>query len=197
MLLNTKLPDPKYLVVIVQNGGDSVANVSLSMGRNIGDIEVAKHTNTKINISVTKDASTELTLNTGKGLCVLHMGTIVPEGGVFVRLPSYEKILTPVNGAYFLIVAVLIFGVTWACCKFRKKRQDNGVPYQELEMALPESASASNVEGAEGWDQDWDDNWDEEVAVKSPGRTHAGSISANGLTARSSNRDGWENDWDD
>ncbi|XP_028764552.1 uncharacterized protein LOC114722643 [Neltuma alba] len=189
--------ESKYVVVIVQNGGDSIVKVKFFMEGNIGgDIEVAEHQSKKINVSVTSSETTKLALNAGKGECVLHLGTPVPEEGIFFRLPSYEKVLTPVNGAYFLIVAVLIFGGTWACCKFRKKRHD-GVPYQELEMALPESVSATNVEIGEGWDQDWDDNWDEDVAVKSPGRPHAGSISANGLTARSSNRDGWENDWDD
>ncbi|XP_054780833.1 uncharacterized protein LOC129288340 [Prosopis cineraria] len=188
--------ESKYVVIIVQNGGDSTVKVKLLMESSIADIEVSEHRNKKINVSVTSSEITKLTLNAGKGECVLHLGTPVPEEGIFFRLPSYEKVLTPINGAYFLIVAVLIFGGTWACCKFRKKQHD-GVPYQELEMALPESVSATNVEIAEGWDQDWDDNWDEDVAVKSPGRPHAGSISANGLTARSSNKDGWENNWDD
>lgn len=127
---------------------------------------------------------------------MLHMGTLVPKWDSFVRLPSYDQILTPVNGAYFLILTVLLFGGTWACCKCRKKRHDE-VPYQELEMAMPESVSATNMESAEGWDQGWDDDWDDNVAVKSPATHHAGSISANGLTARSSNKDGWEINWDD
>ena len=119
----------------------------------------------------------------------------IPEENFILRLPSYDKLLTPVNGAYFLILMVLVFGGTWVCCACRKKHR-NEVPYQELEMALPESASATNVESAEGWDQDWDDDWDVNVAVKSPAAL-AGSISANGLTSRSSNKDGWENNWDD
>ncbi|KAJ1384219.1 hypothetical protein SESBI_42722 [Sesbania bispinosa] len=150
----------------------------------------------QINITRPSSESTQLTLNAGKGDCVLHMVTHVPKGSFFLRLPSYDKILTPVNGAYFLIFNVLVFGGIWACCVFRKKRHDE-VPYQELEMALPESVSATNVESAEGWDQGWDDDWDDDVAVKSPAVRHAGSISANGLTARSSNKDGWENNWDD
>ena len=126
---------------------------------------------------------------------MLHMVSNIPDENFILRLPSYDKILTPVNGAYFLILMVLVFGGTWACCACRKKHR-NEVPYQELEMALPESASATNVESAEGWDQDWDDDWDVNVAVKSPAAL-AGSISANGLTSRSSNKDGWENNWDD
>ncbi|XP_016652849.1 PREDICTED: protein TonB isoform X2 [Prunus mume] len=94
---------------------------------------------------------------------------------------------------------LLIFGGTWAFCKVRKRKQrtGGGVPYQELEMGLPESVSATAVETAEGWDQGWDDDWDGDNAVKSPGAHLVGSISANGLTSRSANKDGWENDWDD
>ncbi|KAK4253402.1 hypothetical protein QN277_010719 [Acacia crassicarpa] len=187
--------EPKYVVVIVQNGGDSNITVNLKE-RNIEDIKIAEHQNKKINVSVSSSEISQLTLIAGNTECVVHWSTPVPEEGIFLHFPSYGKFLTPVNGAYFLIVAVVIFGGTWGFCKLRKKRH-HGVPYQELEMALPESVSATNVEVAEGWDQDWDDNWDEDVAVKSLGRAHAGSISANGLTARSSNRDGWENNWDD
>lgn len=64
-------------------------------------------------------------------------------------------------------------------------------------MGLPESVSAMNVETAEGWDEGWDDDWDENNAVKSPGASRIGSISANGLTSRSPNRDGWEHDWNE
>ncbi|KAI9074887.1 hypothetical protein K1719_043116 [Acacia pycnantha] len=169
--------EPKYVVVIVQNGSDSIITVKLTE-RNIVDIEIAEHQNiaerqnVKINVSVSSSEITQLTLRAGQGKCELPLSTPVPEAGIFSHLPPYEKVLTPVNGAYFLIVAVVIFGGTLGFCKLRKKRHD-GVPYQELEMALPESVSATNVEVAEG------------------------SISANGLTARSSNRDGWENNWDD
>ncbi|KAK7827217.1 hypothetical protein CFP56_031314 [Quercus suber] len=148
-----------------------------------------------INISLTYDKSYKIILHTGTGECVLPV-TPPGEGNSIFILPSYDKLLTPVNGAYFLILTVLVFGGTWACCKFRKKNPHGGVPYQELEMGLPEeSVPAINVETAEGWDEGWDDDWDGDNAVKSPGGRHVGSISANGLTSRSSNKDGWENDW--
>lgn len=134
----------------------------------------------------------------GKDECVIHLHSIVSEEISFLRFPSYDKLVTPVNGAYFLILTALIFGGTWTCIKFsRRKRQGGGIPYQELEMALPESVSAADVETAEGWDQGWDDDWDDDSAVKSPGARHVGSISANGLTSRSLNKDGWEDNWDD
>lgn len=143
--------------------------------------------------------SNKIVLKAGKGECVLQMDPFVSEGNFFMRFPSYEKLVTPINGAYLLIVTVIIFGGMLAFClvRRRKQRTGGGVPYQELEMALPESASATEVVAAEGWDQGWDDDWDGDNAVKSPGGHLVGSISANGLTARSSNKDGWENNWDD
>lgn len=133
----------------------------------------------QINVPLTNDKNYKIILDTGHGECVLPV-TPPGEGNSIFNLPSYDKLLTPVNGAYFL------------------KSPHGGVPYQELEMGLPEeSVSAINVETAEGWDEGWDDDWDEDNAVKSPGGRHVGSISANGLTSRSSNKDGWENDWND
>lgn len=119
------------------------------------------------------------------------------KGDFLQQLPSYYKQLTPIYGAYLLFLIALIVGGTWACCKIRKRKRRDGVPYQELEMGVPESASAVNLEAAEGWDDGWDDDWDEDKAVRSPGGRHVGSISSSGLTARSSNKDGWGNDWDD
>ncbi|XP_068485662.1 uncharacterized protein [Phaseolus vulgaris] len=195
MLACILITDPKYLVVLLQNRGDDIIKVKLRLDfENLGDVEVDKSKTEKINITRSSSESTQLTLNAGKEDCVLHL-VHIPEDNFVFHLPSYDKVLTPVNGAYFLILMVLMFGATWVCCACRKKRQDE-IPYQELEMALPETASAANVGSAEGWDQDWDDDWDDNVAVKSPAPL-AASISANGLTSRSSNKDGWENTWDD
>ncbi|XP_041024072.1 uncharacterized protein LOC121264834 isoform X1 [Juglans microcarpa x Juglans regia] len=184
----------KELLVLVLNGGGSALKVNLTVESNSTMLDIPKHHTERTNISLTDDKSSKLILNAGNGVCELPVGP--PVGANFyVRLPSFHKLVTPVNGAYFLILTVLVFGGTWACCKLRKRRHPGGVPYQELEMGLPESVSATNVETAEGWDQGWDDDWDENNAVKSQGLV--GSISANGLTSRSSNRDGWENDWND
>lgn len=151
----------------------------------------------QINISLISSESAQLTLNAGKRDCVLHTGTLVPEEKMFPQLPSYNKIFTPLNGAYFLVLAVIIYGGIWTCCKLRNKKRHDGVAYQELEMAMPDSVQATGVDTSEGWDQGWDDDWNDDLAVMSPGRQHAGSISANGLTSRSSIRDGWENNWED
>ncbi|XP_024188827.1 uncharacterized protein LOC112193045 isoform X2 [Rosa chinensis] len=181
-------------VILVQNVRDSTLNGSLS-AEDTRDLVIPKHEYKKIKLNMGK--SNKIVLKAGNGECVLD--PFVSEGNFFMRFPSYEKLVTPINGAYFLIVTVLIFGGMWVCClvRRRKQRTGGGVPYQELEMALPESASATDVVTAEGWDQGWDDDWDGDNAVKSPGGHLVGSISANGLTARSLNKDGWENNWDD
>ncbi|WJX76867.1 hypothetical protein P8452_60240 [Trifolium repens] len=191
--------DSKSFVVLLHNRGDGTIKVKLRSDyeSNLGDVEVEKNKTEKVTIKRTRSESTDLTLDAGKGDCVLHTAIPIPEPSFFLRLPSYDKILTPVNGAYFLIFTVLVFGGIWGCCCMFKKKRHDEVQYQELEMALPESVSATNVESAEGWDQVWDDDWDDNVAVKSPAVRHAGSISANGLTSRSLNKDGWEDNWDD
>ncbi|KAE8099015.1 hypothetical protein FH972_017032 [Carpinus fangiana] len=182
----------KKLVILVENVGEITLKANLTIESQSGNpqLKVPKNLTEKISISLSNDQSSIIILNAGNSECVLHWD--LKES--FVRLPTYDKLVTPVNGAYFLILTVLVFGGTWACCKFRKKRHHDGVPYQELEMGLPESVTATNVETAQGWDQGWDEDWDEDNAVKSPGRL-VGSISANGLTSRSSNREGWEDDW--
>ncbi|KAK3212775.1 hypothetical protein Dsin_017481 [Dipteronia sinensis] len=189
------------LSVLVQNEGEKTLRVKLTIPSAVENptkqLTVSEHRTQMINISLAVGESPKVRLNTENGKCLLHMAPLESEENAFLHLPSYDKLVTPINGAYFLILSVLIFGGTWACCKFRKRKWHDGVPYQELEMGLPDTASAATVESAEGWDQGWDDDWDEENSVKSPGAPHVGNISANGLTSRSSNKDGWENDWDD
>lgn len=179
------------LVVLVENKGEESINVKVAvstpMEYPLKELNIPKHETKRMNISVTSLKSGKLILSAGHGDCVLLLNPLAPKEN-FLHLPSYEKLLTPINGAYFLIAMVIIFAATWACCKFRKTtRHLDGIPYQELEMGKPDSISA------EGWDKDWDDDWDEEHAVRSP----SARISANGLTARSSNKDGWEDFWDD
>ncbi|XVE80744.1 hypothetical protein DITRI_Ditri15bG0004900 [Diplodiscus trichospermus] len=190
----------KKLVVLVHNNGEKTLKVNVAgpSGESLAKgFKVPKHGTETINISLPGSKNSELVLSAGNGDCVLHVNPLVSGQNFFVNLPSYDKLLTPVNGAYFLIVTVVILGGSWACCMFRKRRRHDGIPYQELEMGLPESMAATEVETAEGWDQGWDDDWDDDNAVKSPMGHQVANISANGLTARSSNRDGWENDWDD
>ncbi|XP_022935129.1 uncharacterized protein LOC111442092 [Cucurbita moschata] len=192
--IQSNLIESRGLAVLVLNEGEDTLEVNVTGGNFFKGLKILKHHKERITIPLTTETSYKLILDAGNGECVLYRSPLVSGENLFLHLPSFDQLATPVNGAYFLILAVLIFGGSWACCKFRR-RQAGGIPYQELEMALPESSSAVNVETADGWDQGWDDDWDEENAVKSPGGRHIGSISANGLTARS-NKDGWENDWD-
>lgn len=141
--------------------------------------------------------STDLIVSAENAKCKLPLVHPVSVDYVIKQLSFYSRQVTPIYGAYTLFVLVIIFGGTWACCKFRKKRRQDGIPYQELEMGLPESASAVNVDATDGWDHDWDDDWDEENSVRSPGGQQVRNISADGLTSRSPKIDGWENDWDD
>lgn len=193
----------KDLVLLIQNEGESAVKVNITISTSprkvINNREIPKHKAKEINVSETIGGSTptKIMLKAGNGECTLRLGDHLSEGDFLQRLSSYYKQLTPIYGAYLVFLVLLIIGGTWACCKFRKRKRLDGVPYQELEMGLPESASADNLEAAEGWDEGWDDDWDEDKAVKSPGGRHIGSISSSGLTARSANRDGWDNSWDD
>ncbi|KAF7145860.1 hypothetical protein RHSIM_Rhsim04G0121600 [Rhododendron simsii] len=191
----------KDLVLLIQNEGEGDMNVHITISTSLRKVnyQIPKHQTKGINVPQTigGNTRTKIILKSGNGECTIQMGPHQSKGDFFQQLPSYYKQLTPIYGAYLLFLIALIVGGTWACCKIRKRRRHDGVPYQELEMGVPESASAVNLEAAEGWDDGWDDDWDEDKAVRSPGGRHVGSISSSGLTARSANKDGWGNDWDD
>ncbi|KAL9398933.1 hypothetical protein Peur_007894 [Populus x canadensis] len=184
-------------IVLIQNSGERDLSVDVHAPNSVDNslVELGKHQTKKIILAVGEN--TEVILNAKNGECVLHLDPLESHGNFFLHFPSYDQLITPINGAYFLIVTAVVFGGTFTCCMFRKRRREAGTAYQELEMAMPESGVANIVETAEGWDNDWDDNWDEENAIKSPAACHSASVSANGLTSRSLNKDGWENDWDD
>ncbi|KAL2899812.1 Cysteine--tRNA ligase [Bienertia sinuspersici] len=57
-----------------------------------------------------------------------------------------EVILNAGNGQCVLHLAGGVFA---CCCWFKKRKGQRDIPYQELEMSMPESAVA--VESAEGW----------------------------------------------
>lgn len=143
--------------------------------------------------------SWKVILNAGADDCILEHLVPVSLTDIFRQLPSYATRLTPIYGAYLLFLSMLIVGGTWACCKFRKRgrRGDGGVPYQELEMGLPQSTSAAVVDTADGWDEGWDDDWEEKATARTTEIRLVGNVSANGLTSRAPNREGWDDDWDD
>ncbi|GAB4833124.1 hypothetical protein Ancab_031370 [Ancistrocladus abbreviatus] len=186
----------KTLILLIHNQGDSSFKVNITSPPSMATtkMEILKHQSQTMNISAGSVSDAHILLNAGNGDCVLTVGPSVSERNPFNWLPPYSKFLTPIYGAYILLLATLIAGGLWVCCMFRRRKRHGEIPYQELEMGLPESSLG--VETANGWDQGWDDDWDEDKAVKSPGTHRPGSISANGLTSRSANRDGWE-EWDD
>ncbi|KAF2306548.1 hypothetical protein GH714_019356 [Hevea brasiliensis] len=160
----------KKFVVLVQNDGESDLKVTLSAPNPIDNtlLEIPKHRTRKCGTVV-------------KYMIVWHeVWKSVDSGIKENRRKGNSLHLYYVNSMFQ-----------------KKRKQHDGIPYQELEMGLPESSSANNVETAEGWDEGWDDDWDEENAVKSPAARHLGSISANGLISRSPKKDEWGNDWDD
>ncbi|XP_010683485.2 uncharacterized protein LOC104898153 [Beta vulgaris subsp. vulgaris] len=189
--------DSKALVLLIQNKGDSSLKVDLPAafsGNKQKLMNIPKLQSKQVDLKLADDGNNginEITLNAGNGHCVLHLGTPVSQGNFFQRIPSYSKFMTPIYGAYLILLITFLAGGVWACCWFSKRKGQSNIPYQELEMSMPESAAA--VETAEGWDEVWDDDWDEENAVRSPGGHR---ISANGLTSRNSKKDDWE-DWDD
>uniref|UniRef100_A0A803L3H9 DUF7356 domain-containing protein n=1 Tax=Chenopodium quinoa TaxID=63459 RepID=A0A803L3H9_CHEQI len=200
-MIHTTLPyddlDSKALVLLIQNKGDISLKVdvsAMSSGSKQKVITVPKLQNKQVEMSLADGGINEITLNAGNGNCVLHVGTPASQGNYFQLLPSYSKFMTPTYGAYLVLVITLIAGGVLGCCWFSKRKGQRDIPYQELELSMPESAvAAERAETVEGWDEVWDDDWDEENAVRSPGGHR---ISANGLTARNSKKDDWE-DWDD
>ncbi|KAK4742544.1 hypothetical protein SAY87_000545 [Trapa incisa] len=188
------------LEILIHNDGQETLKVDITLPTspvdNRKDIVVEKYQITKVNISNVIGKGSKIVLSTGSKKCEIVIPSPLPEGNPFIHLPDTKKLLTPVNGAYFLILTVVTFGGAWACLKFTKRRRYSSVPYQQLEMASP-TATGAYAETIEGWDQGWDDQWDEENAVKSPVRLHPGNISTSGLNSRPANIDGWENQWDD
>ena len=80
----------------------------------------------------------DVLLPDGKGKCVLLLRTPVSEEKLYLPFPSYDQLVTPVNGAYLVIFTVLIFGGMWACIKFsRRRQQGDGIPYQEVYRQIP------------------------------------------------------------
>ncbi|KAK6943263.1 LOW QUALITY PROTEIN: hypothetical protein RJ641_028640 [Dillenia turbinata] len=187
--------ESKEAVVLVQNEGDSTLKVKVTVTSPNAErkLDVPKHQSKIISIPVSVSEGVKIILNAGKEDCELDPS--IARQDYLKQFLSYAKRVNPIYGVYFLILTAVIVGGACTCCK--EKKTGGWGPYQELEMGLPESIPAVNVDSAEGWDQVWDDDWDEDNAVKSPGGLYAGNISANGLTARASNRDGWEKDWND
>ncbi|KAM7265128.1 hypothetical protein ACFE04_002811 [Oxalis oulophora] len=191
----------KNFVIIVHNEGEKALDVNISISSSVIPLKKLKLSygqTEKISVPVALSKSVKLVLTAGHGECTLHQNPPpASEATSYLRFLSYDKIVTPINGAYLIIISVIVFGGIWGCCMFRKRERRGGVEYQELEMAMPETVVGPDLETAERWDEGWDDDWDGDNAVMSPGGHRVASISSNGLTARTPVKDGWENGWDD
>ncbi|KAL0310081.1 UNVERIFIED_CONTAM: hypothetical protein Sradi_5950400 [Sesamum radiatum] len=186
-------PRAKQLFLVVQNEGESTLKVNVNLPNlenALPAFEVSKHKNRRMDISSIVGKNSELIVNSGSAKCELHLVNPVSVDNLMRQLSFYSKQVTPIYAVYASSLLVLLLGGTWACCKFRKRSRQEGIPYQELEMGFPETASAVNLDVAEGWDHDWDDDWDEDTAVKSPIGPQVRNFSADGLTARSAKIDG-------
>ncbi|KAL0338069.1 UNVERIFIED_CONTAM: hypothetical protein Sangu_1329000 [Sesamum angustifolium] len=182
----------KQLFLVVQNEGESTLKVNVNLPNlenALPAFEVSKHKTRRMDISSIVGKNNELIVNSGSAKCELHLVNPVSVDNLMRQLSFYSKQVTPIYAVYASFLLVLLLGGTWACCKFRKRNRQEGIPYQELEMGFPETASAVNVDVAEGWDHDWDDDWDEDTAVKPPIGPQVRNFSADGLTARSAKKD--------
>ncbi|KAG1338149.1 hypothetical protein COCNU_04G004550 [Cocos nucifera] len=191
--------DSKKLLLLVQNTGENNMTVKIkvtpSIKINDKEIPIANGNTTEIPLNATEGL--EIVLNAANGNCTLHPKAS-SDWDPF-QFPAYATHLTPIYGAYFLFVTLVISGGTWACCKFRRgRRADTRIPYQQLEMGTQTQSAVVDSNTADGWDEGWDEDWDEEEAAPQPSEKHTtGSVSANGLTSRSPRKDGWDMDWDD
>ncbi|KAL3654833.1 hypothetical protein CASFOL_000619 [Castilleja foliolosa] len=193
----------KKLILVVQNVGETTLKVNVKLPNYLTNdlpaFEVSKHKTRRVDISLIVAKSTELIVDSGNANCTLELARrSVSVDNLVHQLSFYSKQVTPIYAAYASIIITLLFLGTWACCKLRKRNQENGISYQELEMGLPESVNGVNADATKGWDNDWDDDhWDEDNVVKSPAGGQQVSVSVDGFTSRSLKTDGWEDDWDD
>ncbi|XP_068668355.1 uncharacterized protein [Aristolochia californica] len=187
---------PSKLCLLVKNEGDTDLSVNIRVPPSVKIsqkvLQLPKHRLRQVNISLTTQDSVKIVLDAGHGECILHSSLPEPTWNFFQNIPSYATRLTPIYGAYILFLTVLIVGGVWTCYKFgrRSSRADGGVPYQELEMGLPQSSSAFEVGTVDGWDQGWDNDWEDKPSTGTSEIRPVVSVSANGLTARTANREG-------
>lgn len=72
---------------------------------------------------------------------------------LFLRLPSLDQLATPVTGAYFLIITVLIFEVLGLAASLVGCKQ----VVSHIKSLKWQCQNLPRLETAEGWDDDWDE----------------------------------------
>ncbi|CAL5095454.1 unnamed protein product [Urochloa decumbens] len=196
--------------IIVQNEGKNDIIVSIKEPSNAKidkPLHLGKGAFGQMNITY---SSGNITLNDEKeGDCFIHGMQSVDRQSVsdwqqqIQMFAAYATSLNPIYGASFFVVTVVLVGIVCACCKFARRRGNDAVPYQQLEMGAqaPNPSVVDNTTSTtDGWEDGWDDDWDDEEAPARPlDKKPTSSVSANGLSSRpqTNNKDGWDVDWDD
>ncbi|CAL4908717.1 unnamed protein product [Urochloa decumbens] len=195
--------------IIVQNEGKNDIIVSIKEPSNIKidkPLHLGKGAFGQMNITY---IGGNITLSGGKGDCFIHGMQSVERQSVsdwqqqIQMFAAYATRLSPIYGASFFVFTVVLVGIVCACCKFARRRGNDAVPYQQLEMGAqaPNPSVVDNTTSTtDGWEDGWDDDWDDEEAPARPSdKKPTSSVSANGLSSRSqtNSKDGWDVDWDD
>lgn len=197
-------------LIIVHNEGKNDIIVNIKEPSNIDidktPLHLAKGAFRQINIP---NVSVNITLTDGHGDCFIHLGQSVESQSVsnwqqqIQMFAAYATRLNPIYGASFFIFTVVLVGIMCACCKFARRRGNDAVPYQQLEMGAQAPNSSvvdSTTSTTDGWEDGWDDDWDDEEAPARPSdKKPTSSVAANGLSLRTqtNSKDGWDVDWDD
>jgi len=194
--------------IIVHNKGQHDIDVNVTEpSSNINNdkpLHLIKGAFEKMSIKTTSNVG-NITLSDGKEDCIIHVGQSVSDLQKQLQQIADAMRLNPIYGASFFVFTIVLVGVVCACCKFAKRRGNDGVPYQQLEMGgqAPNSSGVDNTASTtDGWEDGWDDDWDDEEAPAGPAdKKPTSSVSANGLSLRSqvqtNSKDGWDVDWDD
>lgn len=189
------------ICLFVQNNGENPHNVTITIlpaNKTIGAIDLPSLQLKKINISSDIDLSSTVALKTSNGDCVIRTGAPPPESH-YRKKSSYGTYITPIYGAYLVIILFIIGGILTVFKSRSWGRHLDGVPYHELEMGNSNAVLSPNVKEnkKENWDEDWDDEWDDEKPVKSGGENDVIVKHANGSTTKLQNSNGRRKEWND
>ncbi|XP_076884003.1 uncharacterized protein LOC143532991 [Bidens hawaiensis] len=185
--------------LFVQNNGETLQRVKvviLPANRTIKEINITSYQMKKVNISSDVDLSSAIALTTSDGDCLINAALAPAPENHYQKYTSYGTYMTPTNGAYLLILVLVIGGVLTYFIFRTRDRHVGVVPYHELEMG---NSTVENMEGneTENWDQGWDDQWDDEKVVKSGGDNHVLVKQVNDIVTKLPKSNGRKKEWDD
>ncbi|KAI7738685.1 hypothetical protein M8C21_030787 [Ambrosia artemisiifolia] len=187
------------MCLFVHNNGESLQHVKIRIlpaNNTIKELNITGYQMKEVNISSDVDLSSALALTTSDGNCVISTAAAPSPENRYQKYSSYGTYITPTNGAYLVILLLIIGGVITFYKLRTRGRHLDGVTYHELEMGNSTSVNMDENE-TENWDQDWDDQWDDEKPVKSSGDNHVLVKQANELITKLPNSNGRKKEWDD